>query len=128
MPFYEYQCNACDHRLEALQKISEQPLCYCPECGEASLRKLISKAAFRLKGDGWYETDFKNSGAKKEDDTAGKKGSDAAKTGDDTATSSTQSSDKNVNKDAAAKNSTPKNNASKDTAAAQSVKKSSENR
>lgn len=127
MPFYEYQCNACDHRLEALQKISEQPLCYCPECGEASLRKLISKAAFRLKGDGWYETDFKNSGAKKEDNTAGKKGSDAAKTGgDDTATSSTQSFDKNVNKDAAAKDSTPKNNAGKD--AAQSVKKPSENR
>ncbi len=66
MPFYEYQCNACGHRLEALQKIADEPLCYCPECGEASLKKLISRAAFRLKGGGWYETDFKNSGAKKD--------------------------------------------------------------
>ena len=67
MPFYEYQCTACEHRLEALQKISDEPLRYCPECGEASLKKLISRAAFRLKGGGWYETDFKHSGTKKED-------------------------------------------------------------
>ena len=67
MPFYEYQCNACGHRLEVLQKISDEQLQYCPECGEASLKKLISRAGFRLKGGGWYETDFKNSGAKKDD-------------------------------------------------------------
>ncbi len=66
MPFYEYQCNACSHRLEALQKISDAPLLRCPVCGAESLQKLISKAAFRLKGAGWYETDFKNSGAKAE--------------------------------------------------------------
>ncbi len=66
MPFYEYQCDACAHRLEVLQKISDESLLYCPECGEASLRKLISKAAFRLKGAGWYETDFKNKGAKED--------------------------------------------------------------
>lgn len=61
MPFYEYQCDACGHTLEALQKISEAPLSHCPQCGAAQLRKLISKAAFRLKGGGWYETDFKRS-------------------------------------------------------------------
>lgn len=64
MPFYEYQCTACGHRVEALQKMSDDPLLYCPECNEASLKKLISAAGFRLKGTGWYETDFKNSGNK----------------------------------------------------------------
>ena len=59
MPFYEYQCEACGHRLEALQKMSDDPLVYCPECNEAQLKKLISAAAFHLKGTGWYETDFK---------------------------------------------------------------------
>ena len=60
MPIYEYECDRCGHHLEALQKISEEPLVYCPECGEAALRKKVSAAAFRLKGTGWYETDFKN--------------------------------------------------------------------
>ncbi len=60
MPIYEYQCGACDHRLEALQKISDEPLRECPECSEPELKKLISPVAFRLKGSGWYETDFKS--------------------------------------------------------------------
>ncbi len=82
MPFYEYQCTACAHRLEALQKIVDAPLLYCPECGEASLKKLISKSAFRLKGAGWYATDFKNSGA--QEDRARKKdgGKDGGNDGD----------------------------------------------
>jgi putative FmdB family regulatory protein len=50
--------------LEALQKISDDPLVECPECGEPRLRKKVSAAAFRLKGGGWYETDFKTSGQK----------------------------------------------------------------
>ena len=66
MPFYEYQCTACDHRLEALQKISDDPLVDCPSCNAPALKKLISAAAFRLKGTGWYETDFKNNGKKEE--------------------------------------------------------------
>ena len=66
MPIYEYVCQQCDHHLEALQKLSDEPLKFCPECGEASLRKQVSAAAFRLKGTGWYETDFKNSGKQKE--------------------------------------------------------------
>ena len=59
MPIYEYQCTGCDHRLEVIQKLSESPLVECPECGKPSLKRLVSAAAFRLKGTGWYETDFK---------------------------------------------------------------------
>lgn len=59
MPIYEYQCQSCEHQLEALRKISDEPLVTCPECGKDSLRKKVSAAAFRLKGGGWYETDFK---------------------------------------------------------------------
>lgn len=60
MPIYEYKCEQCDHQLEILQKISAEPVKTCPDCGQAGLRKLISAAAFRLKGGGWYETDFKD--------------------------------------------------------------------
>ena len=65
MPIYEYQCKACGHELEVIQKISEEPLKFCPECGQAELSKLISAAGFRLKGGGWYETDFKSGDKKK---------------------------------------------------------------
>jgi len=59
MPIYEYQCESCQHQLESLQKISDEPLRVCPECGRTALKKKVSAAAFRLKGGGWYETDFK---------------------------------------------------------------------
>ncbi|WP_460234699.1 FmdB family zinc ribbon protein [Aurantivibrio plasticivorans] len=59
MPIYEYQCQSCGHELEALQKMSDPLLTDCPACKEASLKKKISAAGFRLKGSGWYETDFK---------------------------------------------------------------------
>ena len=64
MPIYEYQCQACGELTEALQKLSDAPLTRCPACGEEALRKKVSAAAFRLKGGGWYETDFKT-GSKK---------------------------------------------------------------
>jgi putative FmdB family regulatory protein len=64
MPIYEYACEACGHAMEKLQKISDEPLKDCPQCQQPRLRKLISAVAFRLKGSGWYETDFK-SGNKK---------------------------------------------------------------
>jgi putative FmdB family regulatory protein len=64
MPIYEYECLACGHEHEALQKLSDSPLIVCPACSEPELKKKISAAGFRLKGGGWYETDFK-SGAKK---------------------------------------------------------------
>ncbi len=60
MPIYEYECDACGHRLEKLQKLSDDLLKECPSCGEHELRKLISRAGFRLKGSGWYATDFKD--------------------------------------------------------------------
>lgn len=60
MPIYEYRCESCAHELEALQKISDQPLRDCPNCQTLALRRLISAPSFRLKGDGWYETDFKS--------------------------------------------------------------------
>jgi putative FmdB family regulatory protein len=59
LPIYEYRCQQCGHELDALQKISEDPLTECPECGQSSLTKLVSAPNFRLKGSGWYETDFK---------------------------------------------------------------------
>jgi len=92
MPIYEYQCQACKHELEALQKISDEPLSVCPRCHEAQLRRKISAAAFRLKGGGWYETDFKK-GSKK--NLAG----EGASTGDSGAAASSS--------DAAAKASGP---------------------
>ncbi|MBE9550256.1 MAG: zinc ribbon domain-containing protein [Proteobacteria bacterium] len=64
MPIYEYQCQHCGHKFDKLQKISDEPLTDCPDCGKPELQKLISAAGFRLKGSGWYETDFKT-GSKK---------------------------------------------------------------
>jgi putative FmdB family regulatory protein len=59
MPFYEYQCKSCGHELEAMQKVSDPPLKKCPHCGKSQLTRLMSAPVFRLKGGGWYETDFK---------------------------------------------------------------------
>jgi putative FmdB family regulatory protein len=60
MPFYEYQCSACGHHHEELQKVSDRSLRKCPACGRPALKRLVSAPVFRLKGGGWYETDFKN--------------------------------------------------------------------
>lgn len=82
MPIYEYECANCGHTMEAIQKISDKPLTECPSCHEQQLRKLVSAAAFQLKGTGWYVTDFKDK--PKPADTARKAGeSTAAKSGDD---------------------------------------------
>ena len=59
MPFYEYECPSCGYHDEVLQKINDKPLKKCPTCGKNGLRKLMSAPVFRLKGSGWYETDFK---------------------------------------------------------------------
>ena len=85
MPIYEYRCQACGHDLEKLQRMSDAPLTDCPACGEAQLKRLVSAAGFRLKGGGWYETDFKqgnqrnlaggdSDSGKKADSDGGKKG------------------------------------------------------
>ncbi len=65
MPIYEYECKACGHRLEKLQKVSAAPLSECPTCQTDALSRLISAAGFRLAGGGWYETDFKSGGTKR---------------------------------------------------------------
>ena len=59
MPIYGYICKSCEHTFDALQKMSDDPLVDCPDCGEAALQKALSAPKFRLKGSGWYETDFK---------------------------------------------------------------------
>lgn len=66
MPIYEYQCDNCDHKLECIQKIDDDPLLTCPKCDQDSLRKLVSAASFRLKGTGWYATDFKDKPARQD--------------------------------------------------------------
>ncbi|UCB56216.1 MAG: zinc ribbon domain-containing protein [Thiotrichales bacterium] len=96
MPIYEYQCSECGFQTEVLQKISDEPLRDCPECGKPAMKKMVTAAAFRLKGSGWYETDFK-SGKKKnvhesgEGSKTGSKpadGKDAGKASKPTATDS----------------------------------------
>ena len=64
MPIYQYQCDKCNHDLEIIQKMSDDKLVDCPKCEAPALRKKVTAAAFKLKGTGWYETDFKNSGKK----------------------------------------------------------------
>ena len=60
MPFYEYECQSCKFYTEVMQKITDAPLTKCRSCGKKALKKLVSAPVFRLKGDGWYETDFKS--------------------------------------------------------------------
>lgn len=66
MPIYEYECVACHHTFDKLQKISEAALTDCPNCGKPELQKLVSAAGFQLKGSGWYVTDFRDGGKKPE--------------------------------------------------------------
>ncbi|KAF1022948.1 MAG: hypothetical protein GAK30_00887 [Paracidovorax wautersii] len=63
MPIYAYRCGACGHAKDVLQKLSDAPLAVCPACGQAAFTKQVTAAGFQLKGNGWYATDFKNSGS-----------------------------------------------------------------
>lgn len=84
MPIYEYHCQSCGHEHEALQKISDPPLIHCSACSEPELKKKISAAGFRLKGDGWYETDFKKGNKRNvagENTASDKGGKEKAKSG-----------------------------------------------
>ncbi len=60
MPTYEYECLNCGHEFEERQRMTDEPLTICPKCDQKTLRKLISRSDFHLKGEGWYETDFKS--------------------------------------------------------------------
>jgi putative FmdB family regulatory protein len=92
MPIYEYQCSECGALHEALQKISDAPLTDCPACGASALRKKVSAAAFRLKGSGWYETDFKSGGKKNLAGDSGKDSAASEKSGSDSKKESKDSS------------------------------------
>ncbi len=99
MPIYEYRCQECGHELEAIQKIADDPLRQCPACDQAALQRMVSAAAFRLKGGGWYETDFKKNNKKNLSDDSKAKAegsSDAASksAGDSKSASESKSSKK----------------------------------
>ena len=91
MPIYEYQCESCSHKMEKLQKISDEPLKICPECNKPTLNKLVSAAGFRLKGSGWYETDFKT--GKKQNVAGGSDSSSSSSSGGDSSSSKSSSSE-----------------------------------
>ena len=80
MPFYEYECTNCKFYVEALQKVSEPPLKQCPSCKKQTLKKLVSAPVFRLKGGGWYETDFKSDQEGKRNLAVGEEAPEAAST------------------------------------------------
>lgn len=79
MPIYEYRCESCGAEMEKIQKFSDPVLTVCPQCEKETLVKLVSAGGFRLKGSGWYETDFKTGGNKK--NLAGDKGSSSSDSG-----------------------------------------------
>ena len=78
MPIYQYLCSACGELTEVLQKFSDEPLKICPECGKAELRKQLTAPAFKLKGSGWYVTDFRDSGKEKGGDKSAAPGQPTA--------------------------------------------------
>ena len=98
MPIYEYACQDCGHLFDVLQKMSDDPLKECPECGQHELKKLVSAPNFRLKGSGWYETDFKKDKRRNLAGDGGK--SDGGDKSD------TKSADKSVDKSADKKSET----------------------
>ena len=62
MPLYEYECDACGHRFEVIQKFSDAPAEACAECGKGPVRRLLSSPAIQFKGSGWYITDYAQKG------------------------------------------------------------------
>ena len=99
MPIYEYQCADCGHAFDALQKMSDSPLKDCPDCGESALRKLLSAPNFRLKGSGWYETDFKD---KNKRNLAGDAGKESSKESSKASSAKSADNDKTASKSSAA--------------------------
>lgn len=98
MPIYGYVCKSCEHTFDVLQKMSDPKLVHCPDCGEPKLQKQLSAPKFRLKGQGWYETDFKTGDkrnlASDSDKTSDSKSKDSAKTAKKTETKKSASDSK----------------------------------
>ena len=95
MPIYEYYCESCQHQLEALQKMTEEPLKECPECHQPTLNKLVSAPSFQLKGTGWYATDFRDKGKPKAQDAGKSTSGESKSSGSDEQSSSSDSGQKN---------------------------------
>jgi len=110
MPIYGYACKNCDHTMDALQKMSDDVLVDCPQCGQPELKKLLSAPRFRLKGKGWYETDFK-----KDNQRNLSKGDGAAEAKTDTKTKSDKSSESKTKKDSGSSSTTKKSSSSEKT-------------
>ena len=74
MPLYEYECGACGHRLEIIQKFSDGPPDACPKCGKGPLQRLLSSPAIQFKGTGWYVTDYAGKGRSSESSSESSRG------------------------------------------------------
>jgi putative FmdB family regulatory protein len=104
MPIYEYHCLDCGHEFDLLQKFSDPPVTTCPSCS-GTVKKLISRSAFHLKGDGWYVTDYARKSGKNGSSSSSAKDSDTSKSSDTADTSSapkdSATADTSTNKDTA---------------------------
>ena len=113
MPIYEYRCDECGHEMDALQKISDPVLTDCPACESKSLRKLVSAPNFRLKGSGWYETDFKGDKDTKRNlaagDSEGKTAGDDKKEAKDSGDKKSDTKSDTKGKDSSSKSETKSN-------------------
>ena len=94
MPIYEYKCLKCEHQFEVIQRFTDNPVESCPECNDKSVQKLVSAPSFRLKGGGWYETDFKTGSKKNIVDTKDEKPKQPKEQTKKTGKSKKQTSDK----------------------------------
>lgn len=121
MPIYEYGCKSCGHTLDALQKMSDDHLVDCPECGKPDLKRLLSAPRFRLKGSGWYETDFKKDNQRniaKGDSESGASKADAKGDGKGDKSGSTDKSSKGDSKGTGSKTESSSGKSSGSSAAA----------
>ena len=94
MPIYEYKCSKCEHQFEVIQRFSDNPVEICPECNKKAVSKLVSAPSFRLKGGGWYETDFKTGSKKNIVDTKDEKVKQPKEQSETTEKPKSKSSDK----------------------------------
>ncbi len=97
MPIYEFQCQSCGDEVEVLQKMSDDPLTDCKACGKPDMKKMVSAAAFRLSGSGWYETDFKSGNKKNLTNNETKNSSEKSSKKENTSTKTTPATASNKN-------------------------------
>jgi len=118
MPIYEYRCLSCGFQKEYLQKINDPVMSVCPECSKSTFSKMLSAAGFKLKGSGWYATDFKNSGSKPAAKTSGETSANAADKGAAKSEAKDTGASKSESKDAGASKPDGKSESKKSEAAA----------